>query len=65
MELSITIIFIIITAIVSFVYFSNLNLLVEFIFYQPAVRGGEFYRFFCCGLILADWGRLMFYLIGL
>jgi membrane associated rhomboid family serine protease len=65
MELSITLIIIIITAIVSFIAFSNHNLLEQFIFYPPAVRRGQFYRFFSCGLIHADWGHLIFNMLAL
>jgi len=65
MELSITLIIIIITGIVSFIAFSNHNLLEQFIFYPPAVRRGQFYRFFSCGLIHADWGHLIFNMLAL
>ena len=65
MELSITLTIIIITAIVSFIAFSNHNLLEQFIFYPPAVRRGQFYRFFSCGLIHADWGHLIFNMLAL
>ena len=65
MEISITIIIIAITAIVSFVAFSNHNLLEQFIFYPPAVKRGQIYRFFSCGLIHADWGHLLFNMIAL
>ena len=65
MEISITIIIIAITSIVSFVGFTNHNLLDQFIFYPPAVRRGQFYRFFSCGLIHADWGHLIFNMLAL
>jgi membrane associated rhomboid family serine protease len=65
MEFSITLIIIIITGIVSFIAFSNHNLLEQFIFYPPAVRRGQFYRFFSCGLIHADWGHLIFNMLAL
>ena len=60
-----TIIIIAITCIVSFVAFSNQNLLDQFIFYPPAVRRGQVYRFFSCGLIHADWGHLIFNMLAL
>lgn len=60
-----TLIIIAITSIVSFVAFTNHNLLDQFIFYPPAVRRGQFYRFFSCGLIHADWGHLIFNMIAL
>ena len=65
MEFSITLIIIIATCIVSFIAFSNRNLLDQFIFYPPAVRRGQWYRFFSCGLIHADWGHLIFNMIAL
>jgi membrane associated rhomboid family serine protease len=65
MEISITLIIIIATSIISFIAFSNHNLLDQFIFYPPAVRRGQFYRFFSCGLIHADWGHLIFNMIAL
>ena len=37
----------------------------QFIFYPPAVRRGQMYRFFSCGLIHADWGHLIFNMISL
>src|SRR6185436_7239268 len=65
MEISITVIIIAITAIVSFIAFTNHNLLDQFIFYPPAVNRGQFYRFFSCGLIHADWGHLIFNMVAL
>ena len=65
MEISITLIIIIATGIVSFMAFSNHKLLEQFIFYPPAVRRGQWYRFFSCGLIHADWGHLIFNMVAL
>ena len=65
MEISITLIIIIATSIISFIAFSNHNLLDQFIFYPPAVRRGQVYRFFSCGLIHADFGHLIFNMIAL
>jgi len=65
MEISITVIIIAITSIVSLFAFTNHNLLDQFIFYPPAVRRGQFYRFFSCGLIHADWGHLIFNMLAL
>src|SRR4030095_7829275 len=64
MEISITLIIIIATSIISFIAFSNHNLMDQFIFYPPAVRRGQVYRFFSCGLIHADWGHLIFNMIS-
>ena len=65
MEISITLIIIVATSIISFIAFSNHKLLDQFIFYPPAVRRGQVYRFFSCGLIHADWGHLIFNMISL
>src|SRR6187455_2790551 len=65
MEISITLIIIITTSAISFIAFSNHNLMEQFIFYPPAVRRGQVYRFFSCGLIHADWGHLIFNMISL
>ena len=65
MELSITLIIVAATSIISFMAFSNQNLLDQFIFYPPAVRRGQWYRFLSCGLIHADWGHLIFNMLAL
>jgi membrane associated rhomboid family serine protease len=65
MEISITLIIIIATSIISFMAFSNHKLMDQFIFYPPAVRRGQIYRFFSCGLIHADFGHLIFNMISL
>lgn len=65
MELSITIIIIAATVGVSIVAFSNHKLLDQFIFYPPAIGRGQWYRFFSCGLIHADWGHLIFNMVAL
>jgi membrane associated rhomboid family serine protease len=65
MEISITLIIIIATSIISFIAFSNHKLMDQFIFYPPAVRRGQIYRFFSCGLIHADFGHLIFNMISL
>src|SRR5437016_5990696 len=65
MELSITLIIIIITALVSIGGFSNPSIVDQLIFYPPAVKQGQFYRFFSCGLIHADAGHLIFNMLAL
>lgn len=61
MELSITLIIVIITAIVSITGFSNQKVIDDLIFYPPAVnKRNQYYRFFSCGLIHADWMHLIF-----
>lgn len=65
MELSITLIIIIITTLVSIGGFSNQRLVDDLIFYPPAVNRGQWYRFFSCGLIHADVGHLIFNMYAL
>ena len=60
MELSITLIIIIITVFVSIGGFNNQKLQDDLIFYPPAVADGQWYRLFSCGLIHADVGHLLF-----
>ena len=64
--MSITLIIIIVTCIISFVAFSNQKLLYDLIFYPPAVTNqNQWYRFFTCGLIHADYGHLIFNMVSL
>ncbi len=66
MELSITIIIIIITTLVSLGGFSSPKVMGDLIFYPPAItRQNQWYRFFTCGLIHADYGHLIFNMISL
>ena len=66
MSISITLIIIIITAIISFLAFSNQELLNKLIFYPPAIsKEKQWYRFFSNGLIHADIGHLAFNMISL
>lgn len=65
MEISVTLLIIIITCIISFTAFSNQRLMDQLIFYPPAVRRGQWYRFFSCGLLHADIGHLIFNMFAL
>ena len=66
MNLDITTIIIIITALVSIGGFSNQKIIGDLIFYPPAVtERKQWYRFFTCGLIHADWMHLIFNMISL
>ena len=66
MEFSITIIIIIITVVVSIGAFNNQKTMEDLIFYPPAVsQRNQWYRFFSCGLIHADWGHLIFNMLAL
>jgi len=66
MELSITLIIIIITGIISFSALSNQKIIDDLIFYPPAVtKQNQWYRFFTCGLIHADVPHLIFNMFSL
>ena len=66
MQLTITLILVIITTLVSIGGFSNQKIIDDFIFYPPAVsRRNQFYRFVTCGLIHADWPHLIFNMLAL
>jgi len=65
MDISITLIIVIITSLVSIGAFSNQKLLNDLIFYPPSVKAGQWYRFFSCGLIHADTGHLIFNMLAL
>jgi membrane associated rhomboid family serine protease len=59
--MSITLIIIIITALVSISAFSSDKIYNDLIFYPPAVTyQRQWYRFFSCGFIHADWMHLLF-----
>ena len=65
MEISITLIIIIVTSLVSISAFSNQKIVNDLIFYPPAVNRGQWYRFFTCGFIHADVGHLIFNMFAL
>lgn len=66
MELSITLIIIIITCLVSVGGFYNNRIINDLIFYPPAVNeNNQWYRFISCGLIHADIGHLAFNMYAL
>jgi membrane associated rhomboid family serine protease len=66
MEMSITLIIIIITAIISISGFSNSSVIDKLIFYPPAVTNeNQWYRFITCGFIHADYGHLIFNMLSL
>ena len=66
MQLSITIIIIIITTLISIAAFSNQKLIDDLIFNPPMVnKRGQWYRFISCGLIHADYGHLIFNMLSL
>jgi|SRR5689334_5193114 len=60
MQLSITLIIIIVTTLVSIGGFSSHKVIDDLIFYPPAVsKQKQWWRFFTCGLIHADFGHLI------
>lgn len=64
--MSITVIIIIITCLVSITAFSNQKIIDDLIFYPPAVANqNQWYRFFSCGLIHADFAHLAFNMYAL
>ena len=64
--LSMTVIIIIITCLVSVVAFSNHKILDDLIFWPPAISNRkQYYRFFTCGLIHADFIHLAFNMYSL
>lgn len=66
MTLSITLIIIIITCIISFTAFNNEKVFDDLIFYPPAIANqNQFYRFFTCGFIHANYGHLFFNMYSL
>jgi len=66
MELSITLVIVIITVLVSLGGFSNHKIIDDLIFYPPAItENKQWYRFFTCGLIHADFGHLLWNMLSL
>jgi membrane associated rhomboid family serine protease len=65
MDIPITLIIIIVTTLVSIGAFNNQKIMDDLIFYPPSVQRGQWYRFFSCGLIHADWGHLIFNMLAL
>jgi membrane associated rhomboid family serine protease len=66
MELSVTLIIIIITSLVSFGGFNNEKIINDLIFYPPAItQRNQWYRFFSCGLIHGDLAHLIFNMVSL
>jgi membrane associated rhomboid family serine protease len=66
MQLSITVIIIIITTLVSIGGFSNQKVIDDLIFNPPLVhKRNQWYRFITCGLIHADYGHLIFNMLSL
>ena len=65
MDFTITLIIVIVTSLVSIGGFTNQKIYEDLIFYPPAVNRGQWYRFFSCGLIHADYFHLIFNMYAL
>ncbi len=66
MTLTLTLAIIIFTSLVSITTFGNQKIVQELIFYPPAItKQGQWYRFFTCGLLHADWEHLLFNMLSL
>jgi membrane associated rhomboid family serine protease len=66
MNISVTLVIIIVTAVISMLAFGNQRLQDKLIFYPPAItRNNEWYRFFTCGFIHADTAHLIFNMLSL
>jgi membrane associated rhomboid family serine protease len=65
MQISVTLVIIIVTALVSLGGFSNQKIVNDLIFYPPSVRQGQWWRMFSCGFIHADFGHLLFNMYAL
>lgn len=66
MNLTVTIAILIFTSLISFTAFGSRKIIQDLIFYPPAItRQGQWYRFFTCGLIHADWEHLLFNMLSL
>ena len=65
MVMTITLIIVIVTVLVSIGGFSNTKIIDDLIFYPPAIRRGQFYRFITHGLIHANPMHLIFNMIAL
>lgn len=65
MTITITLVIVIVTSLVSLGAFSNYRIQDDLIFYPPSVNRGQWYRFFSCGLIHADYFHLIFNMFAL
>jgi len=61
----ITLIIIALTSIVSVQAFQKFSLVDKYIFYPPAIRRGEWWRFASYGVLHADWNHLLFNMFSL
>lgn len=61
----ITIIIIAVTALISYTAFNNSKLVEDYIFYPPAIKNKQWYRFITYGFLHADWSHLIFNMFAL
>ena len=64
MELSITLVIVIVTCLVSIGGFSNQKIIDDLIFYPPSIKRGQLYRFITHGFIHADVPHLIFNMLA-
>src|SRR3954454_18677413 len=66
MNVNITLAIVIITCLVSIPAFGSQKMIDDLIFYPPAIhQRNQWYRFFTCGFIHADWMHLAFNMLAL
>ncbi len=61
----VTIIIIAVTSFISFTAFNNSTLVNKYIFYPPAIKNKQWYRFITYGFLHADWSHLIFNMFAL
>lgn len=61
----VTIIIIAVTAFISYSAFNNNNIAEKYIFYPPAIKNNQWYRFISYGFLHADWSHLIFNMFAL
>jgi len=61
----VTIIIIAVTAFISYSAFNNNSLVEKYIFYPPAIKDKQWYRFITYGFLHADWSHLIFNMFAL
>ncbi|MDD3321047.1 MAG: rhomboid family intramembrane serine protease [Paludibacter sp.] len=61
----VTIIIIAVTAFISYSAFNNGSLVEKYIFYPPAIKNKQWYRFISYGFLHADWSHLIFNMFAL
>src|SRR5690606_3309953 len=66
MDITITLVIVVLTVVVSLMGFNNSKIIDNLIFYGPAIaQRNQYYRFITCGLIHADFMHLAFNMLAL